>query len=76
MNFYPGTGGLVVPVFGKSGDGELKKTDDRALGILRDLYPDRILVPIDGMKIIKGGGNVHCITQQIPATKGKGNLPT
>ncbi|TCW62258.1 agmatine deiminase family protein [Treponema sp. J25] len=69
INFYPVTGGLVVPVFGKSGDGELKKTDDRALGILRDLYPDRILVPIDGMKIIKGGGNVHCITQQIPAAR-------
>lgn len=69
INFYPVTGGLVVPVFGKSGDGELKKADDRALGILRDLYPGRTLVPIDGMKIIKGGGNVHCITQQVPAAR-------
>ncbi|MCA1949089.1 MAG: agmatine deiminase family protein [Treponema sp.] len=66
INFYPVSGGLIVPVFGKDGDVELKRADDRALGILREQYPDRKIVPIDGMKIIKGGGNVHCITQQIP----------
>jgi len=66
INFYPVSGGLIVPVFGKEGDADMKKADDRALGILREQYPDRKIVPIDGMKIIKGGGNVHCITQQIP----------
>lgn len=66
INFYPVSGGLIVPLFGKDGDAELKRADDRALGILREQYPDRKIVPIDGMKIIKGGGNVHCITQQIP----------
>jgi len=66
INFYPVTGALIVPVFGKDGDSEMKKADDRALGILQEQYPGRKIVPIDGMKIIKGGGNVHCITQQIP----------
>ena len=66
INFYPVTGGLVVPVFGKDGDAETKRADDRALGILGELYPGRKLHPVDGMRIIKGGGNVHCITQQVP----------
>ena len=67
INYYPVSGGLVVPVFGKDGEATMRASDDRALGILRELYPDRKIVAVDGMKIIKGGGNVHCITQQIPA---------
>ncbi len=67
INFYPVSGGLVVPVFGRDGSADLRRADDRALGILAELYPGRKIVAIDGMKIIKGGGNVHCITQQIPA---------
>jgi len=66
INFYPVTGGLIVPVFGRDGDAETKKADGRALGILGELYPDRRIHPVDGMRIIKGGGNVHCITQQVP----------
>ena len=66
INFYPVTGGLIVPVFGRDGDAESKKADDRALGILGELYPGRKMHPVDGMRIIKGGGNVHCITQQVP----------
>ena len=60
-----------MPVFGKDGDAAMRAADDRALGILADLYPGRVLVPVDGMKIIKGGGNVHCITQQVPAAGGR-----
>jgi len=71
INFYPVTGGLIVPVFGRDGDGETKKADDRALGILGELYPGRKLHPVDGMRIIKGGGNVHCITQQVPLPQKK-----
>jgi len=67
INYYPVSGGLVVPVFGRDGSADLRRADDRALGILADLYPDRKIRTIDGMKIIKGGGNVHCITQQIPS---------
>ncbi len=68
INYYPVTGALVVPVFGKDGDPAIRAADDRALGILREAYPGRKIVPIDGMRIIKGGGNVHCITQQVPAS--------
>ncbi|GAB1481507.1 hypothetical protein MASR2M78_03220 [Treponema sp.] len=61
----------MVPVFGADGEALMRGSDDRALGTLRELYPDRKIRPIDGMKIIKGGGNVHCITQQIPAERGR-----
>jgi agmatine deiminase len=67
VNYYPVRGGLIVPVFGKDGSSDLRRADDRALGVLADLYPGRKIVSVDGMKIIQGGGNVHCITQQIPA---------
>ena len=67
INYYPVSGGLLVPVFGGDGDSAARKADDRALSLLREAYPGRKIVAIDGMRIIKGGGNVHCITQQIPA---------
>ncbi|MBR6852039.1 MAG: agmatine deiminase family protein, partial [Lachnospiraceae bacterium] len=31
------------------------------------LCPDRRIVPIAASQIILGGGNIHCITQQIPS---------
>ncbi len=70
INYYPVSGGLVVPVFASSGGADMAASDERALAVLRELYPGRKIVPIDGMRIIKGGGNVHCITQQIPAVGG------
>ncbi len=61
MNFYICNGAVVVPVAGKS------KEDDVPLGILRETFPDRKIVPITGRYIAEGGGGVHCITQQVPA---------
>lgn len=65
LNYYPVDGGIIVPVFGK----DAKETDNEAIGVLQKLYPDRKIVPVDGIPIIKGGGNVHCITQQMPLGK-------
>ncbi|MDF2610963.1 MAG: aguA [Lachnospiraceae bacterium] len=63
LNFYFVNGGVILPVFG----GDASETDQQAIEILKDLYPDREIVPVDGMPLIKEGGNVHCITQQMPA---------
>lgn len=65
INYYPVNGGIILPVFG----GAAKKTDAAAIETLQKLYPDRKIVTVDGMPIIKGGGNVHCITQQMPWSK-------
>lgn len=62
INYYPVEGGIILPVFGE----DAEHTDKKAIEILKGIYPDRKVVPVDGMPIIKGGGNVHCITQQMP----------
>ncbi len=62
VNFYFVNGAALVPQFG----GENKASDKRALDILRSICKDREIVGIDARPILLGGGNIHCITQQIP----------
>ena len=62
VNFYFANGSALVPQFG----GDNKASDERAVNILKELLPDREIVPIDARAILLGGGNIHCITQQIP----------
>ncbi|MEM8873063.1 MAG: agmatine deiminase family protein [Planctomycetota bacterium] len=59
VNFYFVNGGLLVPTFGGP-------SDDRCLGILRELMPDRNVVGVDCREIIWGLGAIHCLTQQQP----------
>lgn len=62
INFYFVNGGIILPVFG----GEHEETDRNAEKILKRTFTDRKVVTVNGMPIIRGGGNVHCITQQVP----------
>ncbi len=62
INYYLVNGGVILPVFGDSA----QKTDKIAVGILQELYPNRNIIQVDGSFIIRGGGNIHCITQQMP----------
>ena len=62
VNFYFVNGAALVPQFG----GENKASDKRALDILRSICKDKEIVGIDARPILLGGGNIHCITQQIP----------
>jgi agmatine deiminase len=62
INFYFVNGGIVLPSFG----GSSSSTDEHAAAVLRNIFADREVVNIDVMPIIKGGGSVHCITQQMP----------
>lgn len=65
INYYPVNGGIILPVFGN----EAKKHDKNAESKLKEYYPGRQVIPIDGSVIITGGGNIHCITQQMPKLK-------
>lgn len=67
LNFYFINGGIILPVFG----GDARDFDQEAERILKDLFPDREILKIDGIPLIKEGGNVHCITQQIPVSTKK-----
>lgn len=60
VNFYLSNGGVIVPQFGD-------EADQQALEILKDVFPERRIYPIQARDILLGGGNIHCITQQIPA---------
>lgn len=63
-NFYVANDALIVPVSGV--DPEM---DDEALRRISELYPGREPVGIDGRTLALGGGGIHCITQQVPATR-------
>jgi agmatine deiminase len=60
VNFYPGTSRIVFPLLDD-------RFDDVAEAILRDCFPRREVVGVPSREILLGGGNIHCITQQIPA---------
>ncbi|MDO4218410.1 MAG: agmatine deiminase [Synergistaceae bacterium] len=62
VNFYFCNNSVLVPQFG----GKNEQSDKRALQILSDAMPHRKIIGIDAIDILKGGGNIHCITQQIP----------
>ncbi len=60
VNFYISNGSVIVPQFNDP-------NDEKALSVLRSLFPDRKVVGLDCARdILIGGGNIHCITQQIP----------
>ena len=62
VNFYFSNNAVVMPVFG----GENEESDLRAQQIMAKLCPDRKIIPVYARDILTGGGNIHCITQQIP----------
>ncbi|HVY97348.1 MAG TPA: agmatine deiminase [Solirubrobacterales bacterium] len=61
VNFYPANGRLVMPLLDE-------RHDEEAAGALRGAFPDREVIGVPAREILLGGGNIHCITQQVPAT--------
>jgi agmatine deiminase len=62
VNFYIANGGVVMPAFSCPQDADAYATVAAA-------FPRREVVQIDARVILKGGGGIHCITQQQPAAQ-------
>ena len=60
VNFLIVNGGVLVPTFRQ------RRNDDRALGMIRELFPDREITGIDCLDLVEEGGTLHCISQQQP----------
>jgi agmatine deiminase len=60
VNFYIANSHIVYPLLDPS-------HDEEAGLILAEAFPDREVVGIPAREILLGGGNIHCITQQVPA---------
>ena len=60
VNFYMGKNYIILPKFNT-------KEDDEAFNILNQFYKGKkTIYQIESRKILLGGGNIHCITMQIP----------
>jgi agmatine deiminase len=64
VNFYLANGAVIAPLLDT-------RTDDAALRVLRRVYPDRVIVGVSSREFLLGGGNIHCLTQQVPALAGR-----
>jgi agmatine deiminase len=60
VNFYIANGGIIMPLLDA-------RTDRAAARRLQSLFPARRVVGVAAREILLGGGNIHCITQQVPA---------
>ncbi len=58
-NFFIASGRIVYPLLDE-------RTDEQAAEIIAGCFPGRELVGVPAREILLGGGNIHCITQQVP----------
>jgi len=59
VNYYTVNGAIIMPTFNDP-------HDKHAIKKLQELYPDRKIETVYAREILLGGGNIHCITQQVP----------
>jgi agmatine deiminase len=60
VNFYIANGGVVMPLLDS-------RTDRAAVSRVKRLFPDRRVLGVPAREVLLGGGDIHCITQQVPA---------
>ncbi len=61
VNHVVVNGAVIACAFGEPA------ADDRARGILADVYPGRQVRSVDAREVFARGGGLHCITQQQPS---------
>lgn len=71
VNFYIANEAVIMPKFGSPDNPKDPNhaKDAHAAKVLEKLFPTRRIIQIYTREILIGGGNIHCITQQIPEFK-------
>jgi len=59
INFYQNDNAIFFPLFGV-------ETDELALNQIKLIVPQKEIITFQTRDFLLGGGNIHCITQQIP----------
>jgi len=59
INFYIANKCVVMPLYDKRHDAAARAT-------LKRLFPTRRVLGVATREVLLGGGNIHCITQQVP----------
>jgi agmatine deiminase len=60
VNFYIANSAIVMPLLDP-------RRDKQAARQLKKIFPERRVIGVRSREILLGGGNIHCITQQVPA---------
>jgi agmatine deiminase len=60
VNFYIANSTVIVPLLDP-------RHDRAALRTIARIFPERRVIGVQAREILLGGGNIHCITQQVPA---------
>ena len=58
-NFLITNGRIILPLLDP-------KWDKQAQAVLQEAFPEYTIVGVEAREILLGGGNIHCITQQVP----------
>jgi agmatine deiminase len=61
VNYYVGNERIVFPLLDERHDAEVGE-------LLARHFPERDVVGVPAREILLGGGNIHCITREVPAT--------
>jgi agmatine deiminase len=72
MNYFISNDVVLIAKYWKEGMPESeKKKDEEVKKILQQVFPERKIIQINPLAINRGGGGIHCATQQQPKRKSK-----
>jgi agmatine deiminase len=70
VNYFVSNKTVLIPKYWKEGMPESQKRKDQvAKELLEKLFPERKVVQIYALSINRGGGGIHCMTYEQPATE-------
>lgn len=72
VNFLRTNRSVLVPQFGStegSGNTDNTEQDRAALLLFGEIFPGMRIVPIPARRFLLGGGNLHCLSHELPLSK-------